>query len=83
MNPLLLGTDIVIASDSLVAVTWINSDSVGSLEHVNLIFDIRDHMRKHGSLTIRFSSRTSNSYADSLAKKGSNREGDVVQWGSI
>ena len=82
-NPLLHGFVIDIVSDCLVAVTWINFDSVGSLEHVNLIHGIRDILRSHGSLAISFNPRTSNSYADMLAKKGSNMEGDILQWGSI
>ena len=82
-NHSLQGIEIEIISDSLVAVNWINSDSVDSLAYANLVYDIRDQMRNHGSLSIRFFSRASNSYADSLAKKGSNKEGDIVQWGSI
>ena len=34
MNPSLLGKSIVIVSDSLVAVNWINSDNFKSLEHI-------------------------------------------------
>ena len=74
---------IEIVSDSLVAVTWINSENFGSLKHVQLVYSIQDFMRKHGNLWVRFCSRASNSFADSLAKKGANREGDVIQWGSV
>ncbi|KAK2654406.1 hypothetical protein Ddye_014262 [Dipteronia dyeriana] len=62
-----------IVSVSLVAVTWINSDTIGSFAHINLVYDIRDMLKSHGSMTVRFCSRLSNSYADSLAKKGSNK----------
>ena len=82
-NPLLRDIDIEIVSDSLMAVTWINSDHVGSLAHVNLVYGIWDHLRSHAALSVRFSSRASNSYANSLAKKGSNNKGDIIHWGSI
>ncbi|KAK0604076.1 hypothetical protein LWI29_011762 [Acer saccharum] len=82
-NPSLRGVNIEIVSHSLLAVTWINSDQVGSLAYVNLVYGIRDYLRNYDVLSVRFSSRTSNSYADSLAKKGSNNEGDLIQWGSF
>ncbi|KAK2635230.1 hypothetical protein Ddye_030022 [Dipteronia dyeriana] len=77
------GQNIEIVSDSLVSVTWINVDNVGSYAHVKLFFDIRDLLRTHERMIDSFCSRNSNSYTDNLAKKGSNREGDVVQWGSF
>ena len=82
-NSLLHDTVIEIVSDSLVAVSWINVDSIGSLDHVDLIYGIREIIRFHGSLAIRFSSRALNSYADRLAKNGSNMEGDVLQWSNV
>ncbi|KAK3199812.1 hypothetical protein Dsin_023227 [Dipteronia sinensis] len=77
------GQVIEVVSDSLIAVTWINSDNFGSFAHVKLVYDIRDLLKVHGQMAVRFCSRSSNSYADDLAKKGSNREGDITQWGNI
>ncbi|KAK3185069.1 hypothetical protein Dsin_032355 [Dipteronia sinensis] len=74
--------EIEIVSDSSTAVSWINSDSFGSIVHVEMVYKIREFMRSHGRMRVSFSSRASNSFADNLAKKGSNREGDFVQWGN-
>ena len=82
LNSALMGKFIEIVSDSLVVVTWINSDNVGSLDYVNLVYDIRDLMGRHGNLSLVFCSRASNTFADDLAK-GSNLMGNVVHWGSI
>ena len=83
LNPKLHGQVIEVDSDSLIAVTWINQDSYGSFTHIKLVYDIRDLMRAHGFMMVRFCSRTSNFYVDSLAKKGSNRDGDVIRWGYL
>ena len=78
-NPSLQGIVIEIISDSLLPVTWINSDHVGSLAHMNMVYGIWDLLRNHDSLPVRFCSKASNSYADSLVKKGSNKECDIIQ----
>ncbi|KAK2639638.1 hypothetical protein Ddye_027433 [Dipteronia dyeriana] len=76
-NPSMQGLIIEIVSDSLVVVTWINADSIGSYAHVKLVYNIQDLLRVHGRMLVRFCSRNSNSYADNLAKKGSNMEGEL------
>ncbi|KAK1587523.1 hypothetical protein Q3G72_013821 [Acer saccharum] len=67
----------------IIAVNWINSDYFRSLEHIQMVYDIRESMRRHGNISVMYCSRSSNSYADDLAKKGSNMVGDVVHWSSI
>ncbi|KAK3219243.1 hypothetical protein Dsin_013213 [Dipteronia sinensis] len=37
----LIGKDVDIVSDSKIAVSWVNSEGFGSLNHVKLIYDIR------------------------------------------
>ena len=75
------GQNIEIVSDSKIAVEWINGDNVGRVDHINLVYSIRDALRIHGSLKISFSLRASNSYANSLAKNGSREGGDLFHWG--
>ena len=74
------GLSIEIVSDCLNAVEWINGDNVGSIDHINLIYGIRDAQRIHGSMKICYSSRASNSVADALAKMGASEEGDLCHW---
>ena len=79
-NQVLQGKTFELVSDSLVVVTWYISDSFGSFELVHLVYNTRELVRKHGNMVVRFCSRASNSFADNLAKKASNMEGDVIQW---
>ena len=82
-NQRLLERSIEIASDSLMAVSWINSDSFGSMAHVKIIYYIREKLSNHGSLEVRYYSRISNSVADNLAKRASKGdEEDFIQWSS-
>ncbi|KAK3200592.1 hypothetical protein Dsin_024007 [Dipteronia sinensis] len=67
----LTGRVIVINSDSKTVVSWINSDDLGNINFTHLIFDIRNKLWRLGQTTVEYSSRLSNSMADSLAKKGS------------
>ncbi|KAK0574763.1 hypothetical protein LWI29_028697 [Acer saccharum] len=76
----LMGKQITIISDSKGAVSWVNSSSFGSLKHVNVIYDIRNFLRSLGRTVVIFNPRSSNCFADSLAKKGSNQEGDYMMW---
>ncbi|KAK3212638.1 hypothetical protein Dsin_017344 [Dipteronia sinensis] len=77
----LKGRKITIVSDSKVAVSWINNAGIGSLKHIDFIFDIRGMLNEMGNTVVVFNSRASNSFADMLAKRGSTRTGDVVEWG--
>ncbi|KAK3193125.1 hypothetical protein Dsin_024435 [Dipteronia sinensis] len=69
-KPDFIGRDIVIVSDSMTAVTWVNDRSFGSVKHVNLIYKIRGNLIKLGKTVVIYNSRASNSFADMLAKKG-------------
>ena len=69
-----------IVSDAKVVVGWINSGGVGSMNHVDIIYDIRESLQKQGSVAVVFAGRATNYFADSLAKRGAHREGDFVEW---
>ena len=79
LNPSLFGQMIEIVSDSRSAVSWINGDGIGSLKYVNTIYNCREHIRLHGGLSVSFKSRSSNTFADSLAKLGSSAAGDFIK----
>ncbi|KAK2651427.1 hypothetical protein Ddye_011283 [Dipteronia dyeriana] len=76
----LVGREIDIVSDFKVAVTWINSKGMGNLNHVKTIYEICNLLYHLGHTRVIFNSRASNSFADSLAKKGSAMEGDNLIW---
>ncbi|KAK1586992.1 hypothetical protein Q3G72_008350 [Acer saccharum] len=78
-NSLLLNRKLIIVSDSKVVVSWINSDHFGSLKHVELVYDIRHFLILLKGLEIKFLPRGPNSFADGLAKMGSNLSGDILE----
>ncbi|KAK2644836.1 hypothetical protein Ddye_020031 [Dipteronia dyeriana] len=83
-KPALIGRDIVIIIDSKVAVSWINNMEVyGSLKHVELIYNIRGFSKFLGGVPVVYNPRHTNSFADSLAKMGSNMMEDRLEWGDI
>ena len=82
-NSNLRDRDITVVSDSKVAVSWVNSKEFGNVEHVNSIYDIRTILKERGGLQVVFESRIFNSFADSLAKMGSNEGGDFVEWSDV
>ncbi|KAK2638181.1 hypothetical protein Ddye_025976 [Dipteronia dyeriana] len=71
---------ISIVSDSKVAVSWANNGDFGNINCVNSIYDIRGIMSSLGGLEVVHDSRAFNSFADSLAKMGSNNCDDFVEW---
>ena len=79
-NPLMHGREIVFVSDSKVAVSWINGVGFGNLKYVDLVYDIRNCLVSLGGAVLSFRSRSSNSYADNLAKLGSSMGGDFINW---
>ncbi|KAK3206452.1 hypothetical protein Dsin_020498 [Dipteronia sinensis] len=79
-NPNLKDRDIAVISDSKVAVAWVNSEEVGNVAHMNTIYEIRNCMRSKCSIEVLYESRAFNSFADSLAKMGSSKNGDFVEW---
>ncbi|KAK3221046.1 hypothetical protein Dsin_015016 [Dipteronia sinensis] len=74
------GVKVVISSDPLVAVSWVNGEDVGSLEHAYIIFDIHNWLKRFPNLVVSYASRYSNFFADSLAKQGARNCGDFVQF---
>ncbi|KAK3218850.1 hypothetical protein Dsin_012820 [Dipteronia sinensis] len=80
----LVDRDIIIASDSKLAVDCKNkTDDFGSLNHVNLIYDIRGFLNILKKVYVIFNPRHSNSFADNLAKKGSLNFCDRLDWGDL
>ena len=70
----------VIVSDSLMAVSWINSNGVGSWVHSHLIMEIRNLLGILRQAQVEFSPREYNVFTDLLAKKGADGEEDVLDW---
>ncbi|KAK3188482.1 hypothetical protein Dsin_028043 [Dipteronia sinensis] len=77
-----MGRNLVIESDSKIAVSWVNSKGIGNFSHVQLIYDTRDKLKSLGG-EVKFRSRASNQFTDSLAKMGSSKKGDFVEWGDF
>ena len=46
----LLESDIMIVSDSKVAVSWVNNEDFGSLRHVNIVYDMCSLARSFGNI---------------------------------
>ena len=62
--------------------SWVNGEDFGSVEHVNLIYDVRTLLHFHGNMRVKFRSRASNDVADYLAQRGSKNSGDICKWES-
>ena len=65
-----------IVSDSSVVVNWITGGDIGSVSHVDSIYDIREIMSARGNLSVGYNPITTNVLADLLAKNGSKKRGD-------
>ncbi|KAK2639235.1 hypothetical protein Ddye_027030 [Dipteronia dyeriana] len=76
----LRGRNIVIVSDSKVAVSWVNGEGISNIQHVQSIYDIRCNLKSLGQAKVVYNSRMSKTFADHLAKKGSGNEGDMLTW---
>ena len=68
----------MVVSDSLVAVSWINKKGFRSINHVQMIYDIRTLLTSFQNMSIVYCSRAQNSFTDALAKKASNMEGTCL-----
>ncbi|KAK3219556.1 hypothetical protein Dsin_013526 [Dipteronia sinensis] len=79
-DPLFLGRNITIASDSKVVVAWVNNDDFGSINHVKWIYDIRCKLKILGNTSVVYNSRSSNSFVDMLARRGSSLKEDIICW---
>ncbi|KAK0584376.1 hypothetical protein LWI29_012172 [Acer saccharum] len=83
-NHQLAKRNIQIVSDYTVAVSWANSvENFGSYRHINIIYDIRGYLQQMKNVSVIFSSRSSNSMADSIAKLSSSGAADRVEWGEL
>ncbi|KAK2657469.1 hypothetical protein Ddye_010521 [Dipteronia dyeriana] len=76
----LAGRYVEIVSDSMTAVSWINCTGLGNINYAQMIYDIRRNLSLHGMATVVFGARSSNSFADMLAKSSSMNGGDVINW---
>ncbi|KAI9160177.1 hypothetical protein LWI28_005778 [Acer negundo] len=79
----LVGWDIAIVCDSKVVLSSVNNDGIGSLNHVQTIYNIRNLWRGLGHASVIYNSRAANSMADALAKKGSDGGEVLLTWGDI
>ncbi|KAK3227160.1 hypothetical protein Dsin_007022, partial [Dipteronia sinensis] len=77
-NPVFQEAEVTVVSDSMVATSWVNRVGFGSLKHVKTIYDVRSMINLHGNLKIIHAPRAQNSFADMLAKRGSNNERDLM-----
>ena len=82
-STLLIGREIEIINDSKVTVAWVNSEGFGSIEHVDIVYDIRTNLSLLKGSMVTFNSRASNTFVDNLAKQGSSNNGDRISWGDI
>ncbi|KAK1591022.1 hypothetical protein Q3G72_001013 [Acer saccharum] len=67
-------------SDSKSAVEWINSNDMGNVYHLQLIADTRDLIHSLPNSRLTFHPRISNSFADSLARRGASKMGFNLIW---
>ncbi|KAK1559135.1 hypothetical protein Q3G72_011041 [Acer saccharum] len=82
-NHQLEGRMLEVVSNSTTAVSWVKSEGFGSYNHVNQVYNIRCILKGLEGSQISFNPRSSNSFADTLAKMGSNISGDFIEWGDI
>ena len=78
-RPELGGRSLIIASDSKIAVDWVKNRGPANSKHVQLIHFISNSLDGFGQASVVYCSRSTNSYADSLAKKGA-AGGEEVRW---
>ena len=74
---------ISVISDSKTAVIWVNGDGFGNFNLVNLIYDVRACLHRFPGVSIIYRGRGANGLAGSLAKLGSSRAGDRLEWGDL
>ncbi|TXG65619.1 hypothetical protein EZV62_006894 [Acer yangbiense] len=75
---------VVIESDSLSAVSWVNGvDGVGNVRFLKSILEIREILsRLKSKVVVRFGSKSGNAVADFLAKQGAVNGLDQMAWSS-
>ncbi|KAK3213218.1 hypothetical protein Dsin_017924 [Dipteronia sinensis] len=79
----LIGRNIIIISDSKTTVLWVNNEDFGNLDHVDRIYEIRNKLVLMGNTKVIFIPRSTNSFVDMLAKRGSNKVRDVLEMGDV
>ncbi|KAK3231497.1 hypothetical protein Dsin_003378 [Dipteronia sinensis] len=72
-----------VVSDSKTAVSWVNGEDFGNVKLVQQVYDIREFLRTYRGVLVVYKPRGFNSLADSLAKAGSNRSGDRLEWDGL
>ncbi|KAK3228053.1 hypothetical protein Dsin_007915 [Dipteronia sinensis] len=72
--------EIIFESDSKTSVSWINGGGLGSIDHLQSVFNIRNNLNILSRAYVVFKSRVFNSVADSLAKKGAEGRQEVLSW---
>ena len=82
-NPWVAGQRLEVASDSATAVSWVTGDGFGSITHVNQVYNIRSILRGLEGAQRLYNPRSTNTFADRLAKMGSNMAGDFIEWGDF
>ncbi|KAK3172175.1 hypothetical protein Dsin_033156 [Dipteronia sinensis] len=73
--------NITILSDSRSVVSWINGEGFGNIRIVKWLYDIRQFLLVSNLVVIKFTARSYNSLADSLAKNGSILHEERLEWG--
>ncbi|KAK3199575.1 hypothetical protein Dsin_022990 [Dipteronia sinensis] len=74
---------VIILSDSKVVVSWINDDNFGSINHIEVLYDIRNFLQSLAKVQVKFMPRELNHEANGLATFGSSEGGDRFVWGVI
>ena len=76
----LIDKEIMLVSDSKVAVSWVLGEGIGNIDNWESIYDIKECLKVLPRLSVVFSSRASNSFTDNLAKRGSMAVEDLMEW---
>ncbi|KAK3220390.1 hypothetical protein Dsin_014360 [Dipteronia sinensis] len=79
-NHFFLKHKVTIASDSKVAVAWINDKNFGSLKHMDLLYEIQSFLNSLEGVVVKFSPGEMNSLADRMAKLSSTSKIDRLEW---
>ncbi|KAK3188625.1 hypothetical protein Dsin_028186 [Dipteronia sinensis] len=76
----LFGRKITIVSDLKVAISWVYKEGFRSLIRVDVIYDNNSKLKCISDTIVVFNPRSSNSFTDMLARRGSSLVGDTLEW---
>ena len=76
----LSGSDVVIESDSMVAVAWVNGIDTVVWRYLSIYNEIQNLLCHCRLVSVRHISRSSNGAADFLAKSGVDQEIPLLAW---